>query len=113
MHISGTFTGMMQTGFSTLDSASGQIFVLSIATNSAVKWAYNYVGNLPFDTKLSAATSPAGETRRPLPRAGSVGRALTHGYAARERPVEQARGVSGAMGKLTLQVAAGPGTRGA
>lgn len=32
------------------------------------------------------------KTRRPLPRAGSVHEAVTQGYAARERPVEQARG---------------------
>ena len=32
------------------------------------------------------------ETRRPLPRAGSAREAVMQGYAARERPVEQARG---------------------
>jgi hypothetical protein len=72
MRVSGTFTGMMQTGFGTLDSANGEVFLMSIDSGSSINWAYNYKATLVFDTKLSASTSLAGETIFALGSFGTV-----------------------------------------
>ena len=72
MHISGTFTGMMQTGFTTLDSGKGEVFLMSIASTSAIMWVYNYKATLIFDTGVGASTSLAGETMLTLGSYGTV-----------------------------------------